>query len=69
MSYLHLYQGWELIMSRIKITCSEKDKISLLNCIMESTDCPFAENSRECAEFKDCLECVKYNIEFGIKED
>ena len=50
-------------MSRIKITCSEKDKIQLLNCIMESTDCPFAENNRECAE------CVKYNIEFEIKED
>ena len=56
-------------MSRIKITCSEKDKISLLNCIMESTNCPFDDDRKECAEFKDCLECVKYNIEFEIKED
>jgi len=36
---------------------------------MESTNCPFDDDRKECAEFKDCLECVKYNIEFEIKED
>ena len=56
-------------MSRIKITCSDKDKTSLLDCIMESIKCPFSKNIKECAEFEDCSECIEKNIEFEIKED
>ena len=54
-------------MSRIKITCSEKDKEQLME-HMISIFCPFDPRIEGCCETLHCTECLadSNNIEFEI---
>lgn len=53
-------------MSRICITCSEKDKESILKCFEDC--CPFSPYTEECGEDACCSECIRKHINFDITE-
>ena len=52
-------------MSRVKVTCFQKDKELLLKIIKTSIVCPF--NFEECPHGDmDCINCIEKNIEFEV---
>lgn len=54
-------------MARIKIECSERDKIKLIGIF--AYQCPFGSYTEQCGEDTLCSECAKKNIEFVIKSE
>lgn len=51
-------------MIRITITCSEKDKESILRCF--ECSCPFNPSTEKCGDDTSCNECIQKNVGFEI---